>query len=229
MSTIKSKTNKVHSILMGRKVRRFYKLENADEWSLKNSLCEPKLEEDSETIERVKIGEYELPHQLKEKDEIFLSEKGVYTTIQKVTVGTDGYIYYNVSYVTEYIDDQENNKEKLLSKLNCVKQIYKENKEQNRANYLIEEASKKAEKLKIESKVEEIREWQQNNLDKIKGIIVHEIPKDKDNKPAINKEMQDNMINNMRLSIPKEYIVVPSMTKVVYLDCSDKNLSVDIR
>lgn len=227
MSTIRNKNQKVHSILMGKKVRKFYKLDNVEECYFKASWGKPRMIEDSETIERVKIGEYDLPL-LNEKDEIFLSEQGVYATIQKVTTGTDGNIYYNVSYVAEYIDELVDTKNKLLSEFQYLKQIYDTVQKQEETRIKSEKIINETKILEIKEKVKEIKEWQQNNLDKIKGIIVNEIPKDKDGKPAVTVEVQENIVNNMRLSVPREYIVISSMNKITYLDCTGQNLSIEM-
>jgi len=209
--------HKIHSILMGRKVRKFYTL---DKWFYE----EPCLREDTETIERVKILECELPL-MKEKDEIFLSEQGVYATIQKVTTGTDGNMYYNISYVTEYIDELEKTKNDLQPTLTSLIQKYNKEKQIKDEREI---KSKKSES-EINTKVNQIKEWQQNNLDKIKGIIIQEIPRDKDGNSIINFETQEKFFNNIRLNIPKEYLVIPSMNKITYLDCEGKNLSLEIQ
>jgi hypothetical protein len=204
---------------MARRVRKFNKLVEKYSW------VEPELEEDSETLERVKLCECDLPL-LKENEEIFLSEQGVYTTVQKVTTGTDGNVYYNISYVSEYVDETESTKETLLPKLNEAKTKYYAQKkiDKEASQKYTEEKQQRLQKLKDEVKV--IRDWQKDNIDKIKGIIIHETPKDKDNKFSIYKEDMEEYTYNIILSIPKEFLVITTLNKVTYLDCTDKNLSV---
>lgn len=206
---------KVHSILMGRKVRKYYEIENY-------GYRKPCFEEKTETIERIKIGEYDLPI-LKEKDEIFLSEQGVYTTIQKVTVGTDNNIYYNVSYITECIDDKETNIN-LQIKLSKLQEEYE--KRQLEHNKRCEELDKKNEEKEIE--INNIKQWQKDNIDKIKGIIVCELPKgERELTCNLTTTQQEQYIKNMILNFPKEYIIVPSFGEVSFIKLSDDSISIE--
>ncbi len=212
---------KMPSIILGRKVRKYYKIV-PDEWLIKHGYpTEPKLQETTETIERIKIGEYDLPL-LEEKDEIYLSDKNVYTTIQKVTVGTDGKMYYNVSYVVECINELEESKSKLQAELDRLKVLYEE-----RINKIEKEKEIKNKELEeLKAKVEERKKWQENNPDAIKGIIIYEIPKDKDAKPLISLKEWQEYIYNVILNTPKEYIIATSFDRVTYIDKTDKNLEV---
>ena len=220
---------KIPSVLLGRKVMKYYRI-NTDENLIRRGYCysEPELEETSETIERVKIGEYDLPP-LKEKDEIYLSDYDVYTTIQKVTIGTDGKVYYNVSYVTEYVDELEKSKAELQPELNRLKALYEEKKkkieeEKEIKNKKLEELNDELEKL--ESEVMQIKEWQEKNPNKIKGIIICEVPKNKDGEWAMSPKQWEIYMYRVILSIPKEYIVITSFDKVTYIDRTNKKFKV---
>lgn len=204
---------KVHSILMGRKVRKYNVIKD---WG------EPGIIEKTETLERIKIGEYDLPL-LKENDEIFLSEHGVYTTIQKVTIGTDNNVYYNVSYVVEYINDEKINAKTMID-LNKLKEKYK--KQQLEYEKECEITNKKNKEQEIQ--INNIIQWQKDNPDKIKGIIVWELPKgERAGTCSLNQTQQKQILENMILSFPKEYIVIPSLGEVSFMKLSDDSITIE--
>lgn len=206
------------SVILGRKVRKYYKI-YPDEWEIKSWGLKPRLEEATETIERVKIGEYDLPI-LNEKDEIYLSDKNAYATIQKVTSGTDGKIYYNVSYVVECVDELEKSKSDLQPELERLMALYEERIKEIEK----EKEAKNNELQELQNKIKERKTWQENNPDAIKGIIIYELPKDQ---KTLSQEQLYYMYKNI-LNIPKEYIVTISPYKVTYIDKADKDLEFSV-
>ena len=89
-----------------------------------------------------------------------------------------------------------------------------------------EKEIKNKELEELKAKVEERKKWQENNPDAIKGIIIYEIPKDKDAKPLISLKEWQEYIYNVILNTPKEYIIATSFDRVTYIDKTDKNLEV---
>ena len=204
---------KVHSILMGRKVRKFYRLPT----TIYNENA--KLEEATETLERVKIGEYELPL-LTAGNEIWLDDYDVYTTIQKVSASTNGDIYYNVSAVADIVDDLDKTEKELTPMLQREISEYLRQKEKDKA----EEKERKA---KVDKIVKERELWQHDNVDKIQGIVVYKLPINDRGQTPFTHQQQDFMYVNMLSAIPREFIVLSTPCDVDYIDFSGGKIKLE--
>jgi len=219
-----NKNKKVHSVFLGRKIREFYKLNE-------NVYSPPSLSTEKETLERVKLLEVELDYELTIGDEIFLHEYEVYAKVQKVTNGTDGKVYYNLSYVVEEIDDKEKTYNELIGQYNCLKEKYdnekeKQNKELVEKNNKIKEQSEK-EELEFKRVQNERIEWQRDNFDKIKGIVYNKLPMRKDSESLLfNKVQQINITKYLLDTIPKEYILISLPTEINYIPFSNEPLEI---
>ena len=100
------------SVILARRVRKYV--------DIVDSPNGPILEEKKATIEWCRLIECDLPI-LYYLDEIRLSDKDVYTTILKVAHGTNGKIYYDVSYIMEYVDEIEKSTNEILERFEKAK------------------------------------------------------------------------------------------------------------
>jgi len=223
----KQQNKKVHSVFLGRKIREFYKLND-------NGYSNAYLSIEKETLERVKLLEVELDYELTIGDEIFLHEYEVYAKVQKVTNGTDGKVYYNLSYVAETIDDKEKTYNELIDQYNSLKEKYDTEKEKQN-----KELAEKSNKIKEQSEKEELEfkrvqneriEWQRDNFDKIKGIVYNKLPMRKDSESLLfNKVQQINITKYLLDTIPKEYILISLPTEINYISFSNDLKPLEIK
>jgi len=94
----------------------------------------------TETLERVKILEKEMKFEFNNYEEIFLEEIGKYTKIEKKTKDTNGNTIYNITYVTEIVEDYD---DELKEEYDASKKIWDDGKaDRELENKKIEEERK---------------------------------------------------------------------------------------
>jgi len=158
------------SIFMARKVRKYYEF-NIDG----GGDCH--LNKMTETLERVKILEKEMKFEFNNYEEIFLEEIGKYTKIEKKTKDTNGNTIYNITYVTEIVEDYD---DELKEEYDASKKIWDDGKaDRELENKKIEE-ERKIQEQKVE---EEYIKYCEDKKSRVKkGIIIQKVPTDSDGK-----------------------------------------------
>lgn len=194
---------KVKSIFLGRKVRKY--------WEMKKWYSErPVLEESTETLERVKVLEKKMDFEFNVNDEIYLDELGVYTKIQKKTKDTNGNIIYNITYVTEALEDYDEEIKKEYEKVFAEWEI-KDKQERIECEKRKEEENKKYEEFKAKKdKVEK------------KNTIVFEIPKNENGRLILDLETTRKIQREMEMNLPMDCRVVITPFMVGMYDGEDK-------
>ena len=113
-----AENEKVKSIFLGRVTRKKYSLMCNSSMDGKFHFGKPYISESIETESREKIAECQITRPpFEEKETVYIPEIEKYTTIDKVARGTDGSIYYNVTYIIKELDDD--NKKSFIEKLNA--------------------------------------------------------------------------------------------------------------
>ncbi|BDR74179.1 hypothetical protein K144316041_p20180 (plasmid) [Clostridium tetani] len=113
-------SKKVKSVFLGKRVRKYWEIQHG---------YKPELTVRTETLERVKILEKEMNFEFKEGEEIYLDEQGKYATIEKKARDTNGNIVYNITYVTEIIEDFDSNIKEQYEK-ECIEEKTKREKQE---------------------------------------------------------------------------------------------------
>ena len=111
-----AENEKVKSIFLGRVTRKKYSLMCNSSMDGKFHFGKPYISESIETESREKIAECQITRPpFEEKETVYIPEIEKYTTIDKVARGTDGSIYYNVTYIIKELADD--NKKYFTEKL----------------------------------------------------------------------------------------------------------------
>lgn len=201
---------KIHSIFLGRKVRKYYVITQI--W------FKPQLEEKTETIERVWIKACDMTSKLRKGDEIYFEELGVYATIEKVTETDMGNMIYNVTYVTEIVDELEKTKQELQCEFSQLESDYNEREEEYKKKR--QENDEKFKKYKLE--YDERIQWKKDNPDRILGLIVYKLPEKSNNREIYERTVE------LTLTTPKEYNVIVTSLDVSYYPIKDVDTTINV-
>lgn len=208
---------KTKYIFLGKVVRRIYKFD-------KYSSLFP-IVETTETIRREKVAEVFIgieDRSFKEKEEVYLSELDKYATIEKVTRSTDGCIVCNITYVIDMIEDGKTRKSYKEAQLELEKYLIIEEENKNEKERV--ERAKIEEEKRIDEKIGKIKDWQNKNPKKVKGIIFHKVPLDNGGRPAARLDNLIECNRKLRMAIPKEYISILSPFEPQIIEIKNKKL-----
>lgn len=204
------------SIFMGRKVRRYWKLDESERF---NSVY---LKEHIETLERVTVLEKVMNFEFKIDDEVYLDEIGKYAKIEKKTKDTNGNIIYNITYVVEYVDDYDEN---LKIEYEKLKKIYDDKREAEEIENKRIEQERKLKEQKERKDYEDFCEAKK--LINKKGVIIQKVPMNENRAVFSKSECQKIHEKINQRFMDYDVVTVPTDIEIFNYDNNGKIIGIN--